>query len=82
MVRPEITLMDEELRRKAEGWKLVYADLLLRWEMLGVRTKLLGIRFVDDLGGLRGLGEAASVGWIRAKRVGDRSVNGELQRKA
>lgn len=41
-------LLDANLRAKCEGFKLAYADFLLRCGLLGIRAALLQYRFVES----------------------------------
>jgi hypothetical protein len=47
--RPTPTLLDDGMRIRCEGFKLAYADFLLRWGMLGARTRLLKTSFVEKV---------------------------------
>ncbi|ORY26858.1 hypothetical protein BCR39DRAFT_560289 [Naematelia encephala] len=44
---PDPSLLPQEMRPSCEGWKIAYADFLLRFGLLGVRAEVMQYRFVD-----------------------------------
>lgn len=48
--RPPLSLLDPEKRAMCEGFKLAYADFLLRWGLLGPRAEMLQYDFLDGNG--------------------------------
>jgi hypothetical protein len=59
--RPPPSLLPPERRIQCEAWKLVYADFLLRIELLGPRVELLQYTFIEGEPGFSARAAAGDV---------------------